>query len=228
MRLWALFAALAVFFCTCTCGPRPSLKAPIVVLPPEASSVYRITIVCSDDTYVMGTAWAISSTEAITARHVIEWCQRNKTEPKFFLASDSVGNLHTIKLDMLARDGTDAVRLIADPPFTTWLNVRNLRPTENEELCLLAGDGYEKTLIHRCGKPVFYTQDWIALSIKVIGGNSGGPLLTLDARVVGIVKGSVQLGGTIYLMMVPSDMWSDLVPSSSPTPLPSIPDGIPP
>jgi S1-C subfamily serine protease len=146
----------------------------------------------NDKYYSIGTAFAVSATELVTAFHVLGLDVESRTFPDFFIR-DATGKV--FELDQIT--GSDQRRDVAHftvkgRRFETWLE---LNPKfEMNRAVFSVGNALGEGNVLRRGDligtiPEAVDGEWNLLksSADVNGGNSGGPLLDLQGRVIGVV-----------------------------------------
>jgi len=146
------------------------------------------------DKYVsMGTAFAIGPNQYVTAMHVLVAAFGDaRGEP---LLRDAGGNLYAIA--QVTKGSTDqdfAVFTLARPPERAAFLALNDKPELNGTVYAV-GNALGEGVVMREGN---YTSDtpeedsgrwkWMRFSAPISGGNSGGPLVDAEGRVIGIVR----------------------------------------
>lgn len=146
----------------------------------------------SDPYISIGTAFAVSPTELVTAHHVFSYVHTSRGYTTCYIrdANQQVWEVDQIlSLDELR----DIIRFTAKgPAFTQWLPFRP-GALENDPV-FTVGNAYGEGLVIRSGEvigtlPEPMNGDWNLLktSAAVNPGNSGGPLVDVQGRVVGVV-----------------------------------------
>lgn len=146
----------------------------------------------SDDYHSIGTAFAISDRELVTAFHVLELHQRSVTYPRFFVR-DRDQRIFEVDQVLACDQDRDYVRFtVKDRTFGAWLEVK--ASYELNQTVFTAGNALGEGLVIRKGELIGTTPEplngsWLFLrsSADVNSGNSGGPLLDAQGRVLGVV-----------------------------------------
>lgn len=146
------------------------------------------------DAYVsIGTAFAIGPNRYATAMHVLQGCFGDaRGEP---LLRDAAGKLYPIaQITQGSMDQDFAVFTLATPPAHSSFLALNDRPELNGTVYAV-GNALGEGIVMREGN---YTSDtpeedsgrwkWLRFSAPISGGNSGGPLIDAQGRVIGIVR----------------------------------------
>lgn len=197
-----------------TTGPRPKvnqtmdLRAKIqvacyevVVKKPEKDSLayekelpwelidYNIR---NDQYWPLGTAFAVSDTELVTAAHVLQLMEESPYSGDMYIR-DAGGNVYPIDQLLSFHSSKDFVKFTAKgKSFETWLT---LRPdyAVNESV-LAVGNIYGQGLVSVPGTllgtlPEQENGRWLYLKSSPPNdrGSSGGPLLDRDGNVIGII-----------------------------------------
>ena len=190
----------------------------IVRKPAEQNIVYERELdwtlipfaIRNDEYYSIGTAFAISSTEAITAFHVVNLNSDSKIYTEYFIR-DSGGNVYEIdKIHKASNEKDFLVFTVKDRTFDTWFELNpNFRV--NSQVYSI-GNALGEGIVVRNGLllgtvPENEDGRWNMLTSSADGnpGNSGGPLVTPDGRVVGVV---VALRDNILYSLPVSDILS--------------------
>lgn len=173
----------------------------VVVPRPERDSLSyerelpwdRVPFHIRNDRYVsIGTAFAVSSTELVTAFHVLDLGQELLSYPRFFIR-DAEQKVYEIDQIVLAHEHRDVVRFtVKGRTFDQWLE---LEPAfEMNRPVFTAGNAYGEGIVVRRGELIGTLPEaidgawsWLKSSADVNAGNSGGPLLDAKGRVIGIV-----------------------------------------
>ncbi|MCE1229194.1 MAG: serine protease [Firmicutes bacterium] len=146
----------------------------------------------NDKYFSIGTAFAVSSTDLITAFHVLDLSLELLSFPKYFIR-DADQNVYEVDRVMLAHEHRDVVRFtVKGRTFDQWLD---LEPAfEMNRPVFSAGNAYGEGVVVRRGEligtlaePMDGAWSWLKSSADVNAGNSGGPLLNSAGRVIGIV-----------------------------------------
>ncbi len=146
----------------------------------------------SDDYHSIGTAFAISDRELVTAFHVLELHQRSVTYPRFFVR-DREQRVFEVDQILACDQDRDYVRFtVKDRAFKVWLEVK--AGYELNQTVFTAGNALGEGLVIRKGdligttpEPLAGAWQFLRSSADVNSGNSGGPLLDAQGRVLGVV-----------------------------------------
>lgn len=140
----------------------------------------------------IGTAFAISPTELVTALHVIPLDRESASYPSFFIR-DSTRKVYEVDQILAMDQHRDVVRFtVKGRTFTSWLS---LQPRfELQKTVFTAGNAYGEGIVLRRGELLStYPEEesgafqLLKSSADVNSGNSGGPLLDAQGSVIGIV-----------------------------------------
>lgn len=146
----------------------------------------------NDKYFSIGTAFAVSATDLITAFHVLDLSQELLSYPRYFIR-DSDQNVYEIDQILLAHEHRDMVRFtVRGRTFDQWLD---LEPSyEMNRPVFTAGNAYGEGIVVRRGELIGTLPEdmdgawsWLKSSADVNAGNSGGPLLDTKGRVIGVV-----------------------------------------
>ncbi len=173
----------------------------VVVLRPEKDSLtYEkelpwdlVPFHIRNDKYLsIGTAFAVSSTDLVTAFHVLDLHQDPLSFPRYFIR-DAEQHVYEIDQVLLAHEHRDIVRFnVKGRTFSQWLE---LEPGyEVNQPVFTAGNAYGEGIVVRRGDLIGTLPEemdgawsWLKSSADVNAGNSGGPLLDIRGRVIGLV-----------------------------------------
>jgi hypothetical protein len=146
----------------------------------------------TDKYYSIGTAFAVSSTELVTAFHVINLGQKSDVFPQYFIR-DSAGQVFEVDRIVRASNERDfLVFTIKGRTFDTWFPLeKDFQPGAQ---VFSIGNALGEGIVVRGGLVLGTVPEeeegrWNLLKSSADGnpGNSGGPLVTPDGRAVGVV-----------------------------------------
>ncbi|MDP2874913.1 MAG: serine protease [Holophaga sp.] len=146
----------------------------------------------NDKYFSIGTAFAVSATELITAFHVLDLTQELLSYPRYYIR-DAEQRVYEVDQILLAHEHRDIVRFtVKGRTFEQWLE---LEPTfEMNRPVFTAGNAYGEGIVVRRGELIGTLPEaldgawsWLKSSADVNAGNSGGPLLNPQGRVIGVV-----------------------------------------
>ncbi|MDR2702650.1 MAG: serine protease [Spirochaetaceae bacterium] len=146
----------------------------------------------SDQYYSIGTAFAISSTEAVTAFHVINLADESDVFPNYYIR-DSKSNVYEIDQIHRASNEKDfLVFTVKGRAFSRWFDLEPKFKTNSQVYSI--GNALGEGIVVRNGLllgtvPEDEEGRWNQLKSSADGnpGNSGGPLVTPGGKVVGVV-----------------------------------------
>ena len=148
-----------------------------------------------NDSYIsIGTAFAVSKTELVTAHHVFQGVHASRGYQTCFIR-DAKQKVWEVDQILALDEQRDVIRFtVKDRTFDRWLE---LRPGFQEnEAVFTVGNAYGEGLVIRPGEvigtlpePVRGAWNLLKSSAGVNPGNSGGPLVDPQGRVVGVVLG---------------------------------------
>jgi serine protease Do len=146
----------------------------------------------NDKYYSIGTAFAVSSTELLTAFHVLSLDENSLTYKNYFIR-DKNQNVYELDTILLMDNDRDFVKFtVKGKTFSKWLTINN--KYEINSSVFTVGNAYGEGIIIRKGDligtiPEDENGKWeyLKTSSDVNSGNSGGPLLNAQSQVVGIV-----------------------------------------
>lgn len=142
----------------------------------------------------IGTAFAISKTELVTAHHVFQSVHASRGYSTCFIR-DAKGNAWEVDQILALDERRDVIRFtVKGRTFDQWLE---LRPDfKANETVFTVGNAYGEGLVIRPGEvigtlpePLHGAWNLLKSSAGVNPGNSGGPLVDPQGRVVGVVLG---------------------------------------
>jgi hypothetical protein len=146
----------------------------------------------SDKYYSIGTAFAVSATEAVTAFHVIDLSSESDVFKEYYLR-DSKGDVYEVDQVIKTSNEKDfLVFTVKNRTFSSWFE---LAPsfTVNSQVYSI-GNALGEGIVVRNGLilgtvPEEEEGRWNLLKSSADGnpGNSGGPLVTPDGKAVGVV-----------------------------------------
>lgn len=234
--------SVALVILLTACSSCAGLFKPTSTVAQQYQATYSIQTVCDGGRIQWGTAFAISPRHLITARHVIK-CPTG--EPQAITAYQPRIKYHgsggdptapwmpnsgvwrydvtiDVVVDKLPEDeNTDAARLVvagASEPFRTYLPVATYRPHIGQEVCaigMMSAAGVSS--MKKCGYVAGVNEQYIFVSIRVVAGNSGGPLIDSDGNVIGTLDIGQNGSGDDWGAWASADSWwSELEPSWSP------------
>ncbi|MDR1505487.1 MAG: serine protease [Treponema sp.] len=173
----------------------------VVKKPAERNLVYDKEIdwtvvpyaVRSDAYYSIGTAFAVSETEAATAFHVIDLSSEGEVFTEYYLR-DAEKNVYEVDRVIKASNERDfLVFTVKDRTFRSWFEFET-GYTANSPVYSI-GNALGEGIVVRSGLILGTVPEeeegrwaWLKSSADGSPGNSGGPLVTPEGRVVGIVS----------------------------------------
>ena len=215
-NLLALFLLTVLLFVSCQSQQKPAIpgglssKLQNLVLdsvfevlikkPEEKNLVYDKELdwtlipyaIRSDKYYSIGTAFAISSTEAVTAFHVIDLSAESDIFKEYFIR-DSKGDVYEIDSIHKASNEKDfLVFTVKNKTFSSWFELDPSIKINSQVYSI--GNALGEGIVVRNGLllgtvPENEEGRWNQLKSSADGnpGNSGGPLVTSDGKAVGVV-----------------------------------------
>ncbi|RJQ20304.1 MAG: tetratricopeptide repeat protein [Nitrospiraceae bacterium] len=145
----------------------------------------------TDDYYSIGSAFAISPTEFVTAVHVMNLALNSQYKEVYLRDKDK--NVYSIdKITKYSERKDFVVFSLKDKTAKDFLEI-NLKPQINQKV-FAVGNALGEGIVIRDGLYTSNTLEdesgewkWIRFSAAASSGNSGGPLLDKDGKVIGIV-----------------------------------------
>ncbi|MDR2314135.1 MAG: trypsin-like peptidase domain-containing protein [Spirochaetaceae bacterium] len=146
----------------------------------------------SDAYYSIGTAFSISATEAITAFHVIDLSSESDVFTEYYIR-DSGGNVYEIDRITKASNEKDfLVFTVKDRTFSAWFELDPEFSVSSQVYSI--GNALGEGIVMRNGLVLGTVPEeeegrWNLLKSSADGnpGNSGGPLVTPEGKVLGVV-----------------------------------------
>jgi len=146
----------------------------------------------NDDYYSIGTAFAISQTEAVTAFHVIDLSAESVIFAEYFIR-DSKGDVYEIdRIHKASNEKDFLVFTVKGKTFSKWFELEPSFKVNSQVFSI--GNALGEGIVVRDGLllgtvPEDEEGRWNQLKSSANGnpGNSGGPLVTSTGKVVGVV-----------------------------------------
>jgi hypothetical protein len=146
----------------------------------------------SDAYYSIGTAFAISAVEAVTAFHVIDLIDESDVFTEYYIR-DSGGNVHEVDRVVRASNEKDfLVFTVKDKTFSSWFELDPGFSVSSQVYSI--GNALGEGIVVRNGLVLGTVPEeeegrWNLLKSSADGnpGNSGGPLVTPEGKVLGVV-----------------------------------------
>jgi len=146
----------------------------------------------SDQYYSIGTAFAISSTEAVTAFHVIDLADESDVFAEYYIR-DSKGNVYEIdRIHKASNEKDFLVFTVKGRTFSGWFDLEPKFKINSQVYSI--GNALGEGIVVRNGLVLGTVPEneegrWNQLKSSADGnpGNSGGPLVTPGGKVVGVV-----------------------------------------
>lgn len=146
----------------------------------------------NDKFYSVGTAFAVSERELVTAYHVFSLGSASRSFQRYFIR-DAAQNTWEVDQVLAADEHRDVVRFsVKDKRFAEWLELRT--DFDLNETVYTVGNAYGEGVLIRKGElvgsvpePMEGAFKHLKSSADVNSGNSGGPLVDIRGRVLGLV-----------------------------------------
>lgn len=146
----------------------------------------------TDKYFSIGTAFATGPNTFVTAAHVLGLHERTQLEGPFL--RDQEGNVYTVdKIQKYSFSRDFVVFSLKEPPQDSTTLELNLDPSINESV-FAVGNALGEGVIIRDGLYTSKTPEerdgawhWIRFSAAASPGNSGGPLVDKEGRVIGVI-----------------------------------------
>ncbi|MDR1930915.1 MAG: serine protease [Treponema sp.] len=146
----------------------------------------------TDQYYSIGTAFAVSKTEALTAFHVIDLSNESDVFKEYFIR-DSNGDIYEVDMVVRASNERDfLVFTVKGRTFRSWFDLTPSFAVSSQVYSI--GNALGEGIVMRSGLVLGTVPEeeegrWNLLKSSADGnpGNSGGPLVTPDGRVTGLV-----------------------------------------
>ncbi len=156
--------------------------------------------------FSVGTAFATGANQWITAAHVLSL--GSKSLHKTYRLRDRSGKVYDIdKILKYSKHRDFVVFSIKNPPAIKPLAI-NTKPQVNDKV-YAAGNALGEGIVFRDGLYTSLTPEaqdgewkWIRFSAAASPGNSGGPLLDLQGRVIGVVMGKSENENLNYALPI--------------------------
>ncbi len=182
MRLLYLLTMCLLASCSGACVTTPP-KPPVYIdylTEGQYRATARLIVTCEDGRTVLGSGVAISSTDMITAKHVLVGC------PIAEITAVTLDGELDVQVQSVSISA-DAARLrVTAGKFERWAHTYLGPVPIGAKVCSVGGDGRVQ-LMRKCGEVFFSNKDITITSIQAVPGNSGGPVF-YGAYVVGLVS----------------------------------------
>lgn len=172
----------------------------VVLKPVEDSLTYEKPLpwdlipfnIRNDKYYSIGTAFAVSERELVTAFHVLNLDDESLAYKKFFIR-DKDQKVYELDEILLLDNDRDFVKFtVKGRSFKTWLPLNSTY--ELNSTVFTAGNAYGEGIVIRRGDLIGAVPEnengmwnYLKTSSDVNSGNSGGPLINVKCEVIGIV-----------------------------------------
>jgi hypothetical protein len=216
-KITVLFPALVCLFLSCQSqqvktgvsgGLSPKLQnlvknavfEVVIKKPEEKNIVYDKELdwsvipfaIRSDKYYSIGTAFAISATEAVTAFHVIDLSAESDVFKEYYIR-DSNGDVYEVdQVHKTSNEKDFLVFTVRDKTFPSWFELDSSFAVNSQVYSI--GNALGEGIVVRNGLVLGTVPEeeegrWNLLKSSADGnpGNSGGPLVTPGGKVVGVV-----------------------------------------
>ncbi|QEN05989.1 serine protease [Thiospirochaeta perfilievii] len=147
----------------------------------------------NDEYYSIGTAFSVSDKELLSAFHVIQLGEDSLVYRNYYIR-DNKGNVYEVDNVTSFNKSKDFIKFtVKDYTFDYWLQLEDTYTINTTVFSV--GNAYGEGIIIRDGNligtiPESENGQWVFLksSSDVNSGNSGGPLLNSNGKVIGIVS----------------------------------------
>jgi hypothetical protein len=146
----------------------------------------------SDRYYSIGTAFAVSASEAVTAFHVLDLSAESDVFKEYYIR-DSGGSVYEVdRVNKTSNEKDFVVFTVKDKTFTSWFELSPSFAVNSQVYSI--GNALGEGIVVRNGLVLGTVPEeeegrWNLLKSSADGnpGNSGGPLVTADGKVAGVV-----------------------------------------
>lgn len=152
----------------------------------EYKSVVRVGVrACIAGYMSLGTGIATGPHTVYTAKHVVQCNDGNVTRSrvKLLLHDGSVVVAHVVAI----APSHDVVRLYIDKKLLNYVKVDKREMKIRERVCYVGGNRNTKRLLTKCGLVTYTHPNAFEVGIHGVPGNSGGPVLDVYGRLVGLL-----------------------------------------